>query len=351
MPSNTSKKSGILVSFIIPTLNAGRVIEPCIKSILQQTIKNVEIIIADGGSTDSTILKIRNLSKIKNFKLKIVENPLKTAEAGKAVSLKHTKGKYVALIDSDNILPTRNWLKKMLLPLEKNLSLTCSEPIRFTYRRDGGFIERYSALLGANDPYAWFNDVYDRYSYLTNNWTGLKIDQIDFGQYLKISLKPNQTLPTIGANGTIFRSSFLKKYQFGDYLFDIDLITFALNKTGKPLEIAKVKTGIIHTYCESSISKFIRKQNRRLNDYFYFLSFRNYNWNQKIDFFSLIKSNFSFCLYSLTLIPAIIDSLRGFFIKPDFAWLFHPLACFITSVVYVNTYFFKHQINRSQWQQ
>jgi len=40
-------------------------------------------------------------------------NPLKTGEAGKAAGVKHAGGEIIALIDSDNILPERDWLVRM----------------------------------------------------------------------------------------------------------------------------------------------------------------------------------------------------------------------------------------------
>ncbi len=334
-----------LVSFIIPTLNAAKVLEPCLKSIRRQSYKSIEIVIADGGSIDNT-LKIA-----KKYQAKVVANPLKTAESGKAVALRHVKGEFVALIDSDNILPSKKWLKTMLLPFSDS-QIICSEPIRFTYRRSGGFIERYSALLGANDPYAWFSGVSDRYSYLNNQWTTLKIEQIDKQKYLKVKLKPSQPMPTIGANGTVFRKNFLQKNFTGDYLFDIDILSSAT----RSFFIAKTKVGIIHTFCESSISKFIRKQNRRLSDMYSYQKIRRYNWHQKISLISLVKSNFPFALYSITIIPATLDSIRGYLKKPDLAWFFHPLACFLSFFIYLKVSLLyltglHHNLNRQQWQQ
>ncbi len=348
MPLNSYKNSVTLVSIIIPTLNAGRVLIPCLKSIVKQNYPHTEIIIADGGSTDNTIA-IAN-----KFKTKIVTNQLKTAEAGKAIGLKYAKGQYIAFIDSDNILPYTNWLSTMLIPF-KDSDIVCTEPIRFTYRRNGGFIERYGALLGANDPYAWFTGVYDRYSYLTNNWTGLKLDQIDNHKYISVNFNNSQILPTIGANGTIFRASFLKKYFFGHYLFDIDILSLALQKKNT-VKVAKLKTGIIHTYCESSISKFIRKQTRRLTDMYQYQSIRQYNWHQKNNIFSLVKSNFRFALYSILVLPALFDSVRGYLKKADSAWFFHPIACFLSFIIYTRVTVahllgIKQYTSRQQWQQ
>jgi glycosyltransferase involved in cell wall biosynthesis len=334
-----------IISFIIPTLNAASVLETCLKSIKKQNLKNYEIIIVDGGSTDDT-LKIA-----KKYHAKIFKNPLKTAEAGKAVGVKKATGKYIALIDSDNILPNKNWLQKNINILKKDSSLIGTEPIRFTYRPKAGFIERYSALTGVNDPYAFVSGVYDRQNYINLKWTGLKIDQIDKDQYIKITLKPNSPIPTIGANGTIFRSDFLKTNLKSDYLFDIDIIAQVLNQTQKPIYFAKVKQGIIHTFCESSIKKFVRKQNRRITDYFNYKNLRQFNWSQ-INKSGILK----FTFYTILIIPVIFDTFRGFIHKPDIAWFFHPLACFITLYLYTintikNKFGLLKQLNRSQWQQ
>ena len=54
-----------IFSIIIPTYNSEKFIRRTIKSVLEQTFKDFELIVVDDGSTDSTE------SKIKNFKLKI----------------------------------------------------------------------------------------------------------------------------------------------------------------------------------------------------------------------------------------------------------------------------------------
>lgn len=334
------------VTFIIPTLNADKILTQCLDSIKKQTYpKNkIEIIISDGGSTDNTLFIA------KKYNCKIVSNKLKTAEAGKAIGVKHSTGKYIGLVDSDNILPKKTWLKDMIDPLETDNEIIGSEPIQFTYRKTAGFIERYSSLIGANDPYAFISGVYDRKNFINNKWTGLDIVQKNYKNYIKITLKPNQHLPTIGANGTIFRTNFLKENNKQDYLFDIDILSQYINQHKKEIHFAKVKVGIIHTYCEKSVSKFIRKQKRRIIDYFFYKPLRQYNWESKNN------NNTKFIVYSALVIPAIIDSLKGYKNKPDVAWFFHPIACQITLYIYIintlkNKLGLLKPVNRNQWQQ
>ena len=96
------------IFIITPTYNSAKTLTSCLDSIKNQDYKgDIEIIIADGGSTDST------LEIAQKYTYKIYPNPLKTGEAGKAAGVKHAKNEIIALIDSDNILPLRDWLSSM----------------------------------------------------------------------------------------------------------------------------------------------------------------------------------------------------------------------------------------------
>ena len=335
------------ISIVIPTLNSGKALKSCLKSIkLQKYLGTLEILIIDGGSTDDT------LDIAKKYECKILNNPLKTAEAGKSVGVKNAKFNNIALIDSDNILPSNNWLSKMIAPLTQDMSLIGSEPLSFSYRPKAGFIERYSALIGVNDPYAYFTGNYDRFSFLSQKWTGLNIKTTEFPSYLKITLTRDTPVPTIGANGTIFRKSFLLANLDSDYLFDVDIISRSLAITNQPLFFAKVKTSIVHTFCESSIFKFIRKQQRRVNDLYFYKPYRRY----PLQFSAFSRHNLGFGLYSLSIIFPLIDSVRGFLHKKDIAWFFHPIACLLTIFIYIqgflkNSFGLNTKYNRLTWHQ
>lgn len=330
------------VSIVIPTLNAASVLEICLKAIsIQDYPKDlIEIVIADGGSKDAT------LEISKKYGCKIVQNPLVTAEAGKAVGAKIAQNDILAFIDSDNILPDDSWMQKMVAPFS-DPTIIGSEPISFTYRKEDGYITRYCALLGMNDPLCLFFGNYDRYSYVTGRWTDLPVESKDMGDYILIRLK-EQELPTIGANGTMIRRTALLEAGIGEYLFDIDAIYDLVTK-GKN-GFAKVKVGIIHLYSRTA-SNFIKKQRRRIKDYSFYQSqgVRKYPWearNERILYFGLS---------CVTVVPLLVQVAIGYIRKPDSAWLFHVPACWITLYIYatgtVRNRGEKSIANRDGWKQ
>ena len=90
------------VSVIIPTYNRGKLIANSIKSILNQTYKNLEIIIVDDGSTDNTKEEV---SKLKNEKIRYIKLEKNTgASNARNVGIKNSNSRYISFQDSDDIM-------------------------------------------------------------------------------------------------------------------------------------------------------------------------------------------------------------------------------------------------------
>lgn len=329
------------ISFVIPTLNASKTIDKCIKSIASQNYPRdkLEIIIVDGYSSDNTVELVRELSQEFNLNLKVYYNSERTCEAGKRIGILHAKNEIIGLIDSDNILSGKDWIRKMIEPF-KDPEITGSEPLYFTYRKEDSFITRYCALLGANDPICFYLGNYDRYSKLSNKWTGLDISIKDEGSYIVIELD-ERNVPTIGANGFLFRREAYEFEESSKYFFDIDEVYNMVLKGHR--KFAKVKIGIVHIYAEN-LRVFIKKQKRRILDYIYYnrKNMRVYPW---INYKSKLKI-LKFIIFSIIPIVPLVDAIRGYWKFKDKAWFFHPLACFLTLAIYV-FYFIKGKFKDS----
>ncbi|WP_281699829.1 glycosyltransferase family 2 protein [Cetobacterium somerae] len=107
-----------MLSVIIPAYNVEKYIERCINSVLNQYLKNIEIIVIDDGSKDKTsdiCLKISENNK--NIIYKKVQNGGCSAARNLGVSM--AKGKYIAFLDSDDWVDSDMYIN-MIEEAEKN---------------------------------------------------------------------------------------------------------------------------------------------------------------------------------------------------------------------------------------
>ncbi|MDB5223199.1 MAG: glycosyl transferase family 2 [Chitinophagaceae bacterium] len=91
-----------LVSIIIPAYNAEKYIKDSVKSVLNQSWKNIEVIIVDDGSTDNTAQVVKNFTHDSRIKYTKQEN--KGCSAAKNTGLNSAKGDFIQYLDADDIL-------------------------------------------------------------------------------------------------------------------------------------------------------------------------------------------------------------------------------------------------------
>lgn len=107
-----------LVSIIVPAYNEEKNIKKCINKLLDQTYKNIEIIIIDDGSKDST-LSICNLIASNDNRVKIFSQPNSGASIARNHGLEVSKGEYIIFVDADDELIS-NAIELMLQSAIKN---------------------------------------------------------------------------------------------------------------------------------------------------------------------------------------------------------------------------------------
>ncbi len=90
-----------LISVIIPVYNVEEYINECVDSVINQTYKNLEIILVDDGSTDNSSKICDEYAKL-DKRIKSIHQQNQGAAEARNNGLKVSKGKYIAFIDSDD---------------------------------------------------------------------------------------------------------------------------------------------------------------------------------------------------------------------------------------------------------
>lgn len=93
----------IKVSVIMPCLNMARYIKPCIDSVLQQTLSNIEILIIDAGSTDGT-LDILSEYKQSDSRIHIFHSEIKSYGYQMNLGIALASGQYIGIVETDDII-------------------------------------------------------------------------------------------------------------------------------------------------------------------------------------------------------------------------------------------------------
>lgn len=90
-----------LISIVLPVYNVEKYLERCLKTVIAQTYKNIEIILVNDGSTDGS-LKICEEYKFADTRIKIINKENGGLSDARNVGIKNSAGEYITFIDSDD---------------------------------------------------------------------------------------------------------------------------------------------------------------------------------------------------------------------------------------------------------
>lgn len=251
-----TKKVTILpkITFIVPTLNAEKYLSSCLSSIRIQKYpqKLIEIIIADGGSTDKTKRIARK------YGAEILHNPKIYQEYGKTLASKIAKGSLLFYIDADNVLATNTFVSLVVAVHRKHPDVMGFLPQTIP-APDSNPIDRYLGCL-FTDPFTWFV-----YKYSANPADFHKVYKPLYSSSgYELYRFPKQQIPLFGlAQGVATNRHFIRGTF--DYADDI-LSGIKLIRQGGI--VAYIPKATLYHYHIRSYKQFIRKYRWRVQNNF-----------------------------------------------------------------------------------
>ncbi len=239
---------------------------------------------------------------------------------GKSQGVDAAAGEFIAIVDQDNELVGKNWLREMIAPLIADKKIFGSACILYVAENDN-VTNRYLAYVGG-DPFAAPFSLDGMLGFGTAKL-------IDRGGYFMIDMSPNSFFIT-GGNCFVYRRSALEKA--GGYTKDIDTIWRIIRAEENHLAVPKNPR--THHAQATSLWKFLMRKINYAQRHFKNPEMRGeFSWLPK-DFSSLAKM-FAFTARNILIFPNVPITITRFLQTGDGAWLLHPIASLLGTVFYI----------------
>ncbi len=135
--------NNIKISVIVPAFNAGKYLERCLNSLLEQTMKEIEIIVINDGSTDNT-KEICQQYQSKDSRIILFSKENEGQGIARNVGLQKANGEYIGFVDADDYVD-----KTMYSELYEQAVLTSADMI-YSYMDKESYLEIEGAQKHSN---------------------------------------------------------------------------------------------------------------------------------------------------------------------------------------------------------
>ena len=105
------------ISIIVPVYNVKEYLPRCLDSLISQTLKDIEIIAIDDGSTDGSSSVLDSYS-IKDERIKVIHVENGGVARARNIGLDNAKGEYIGFVDSDDFVDSQMYEKLLKVALE-----------------------------------------------------------------------------------------------------------------------------------------------------------------------------------------------------------------------------------------
>jgi glycosyltransferase involved in cell wall biosynthesis len=306
------------VSVVLPTFQNAATLPVALASLAAQGYGGeVELICVDGGSTDDTVAIARGHGA------RVIENPARAEEEGRALGLEAATGELVLLLDADNELPDPGWLDRLVAALATGPRVVSADCLYHEWRREDPPVTRLCALMGGTDPLAIDLGWGDRWAVHRRRWTGFPVIESDHDGVLVVEIDPDRP-PSMGSNGFLVRRTALLGTGYRPFIHS-DVVG-DLAEAG--WRFARVRAGIVHHYAPT-VRAYLRKARRRAR--------RSVTGDPPqrrrppISRWRIVAR----ALWGLTILGPAVDAVRGYRARPDPAWALYPLLYVVTVVAYL----------------
>ena len=238
------------------------------------------------------------------------------SEEARARGIEKAEGRIIGCIDSDNILLGYTFLWDMATEADRE-GITGAYPSHYAWMSEDPPLNRYFALIGANDPLCWWLGKADRFSFMDKVPSGNSIRQC------------HGSIPTLGTNGFFVKAAIAKRFIQAWRLSHIEGCE-AMRQAGYYTYI--ITPNVIWHQTGDSLLSWSKKRLRYANE-LYWKQATNRQWR-------MVKGPGEwtrvalFALSSICILPQLWVAIKGYRRIKDAAWFLHPIVCLLCTLTY-----------------
>lgn len=238
------------------------------------------------------------------------------SESAKAEGIRRATGEILVMLCADNYFPNPHTFKLVHSIMKNMPGLAGVYSKYYYYDPDDISLNRYFALIGANDVVPFYLGKADR----RPQWERekhVKIELMDF----------DNEVPSLGCNGFFVRREVFKQANL-DHYYPMDACE-DIRRLGYSSYARISGTDTWHRTSDT-LWGFLKKRFKYADDLYMKRNDRRWVMVEKEDLPRLAL----FVLFSLTFIQPLLVSIWGYIHIKDRAWFWHPVVCFAFTLMY-----------------
>lgn len=146
----------VKISIIIPVYNCEQYLEQCLKSVLSQTLRELEVLCVDDGSTDGSVKVIKELM-FSDKRIILLQQENQGPGPARNLGLKKAQGDYIAFLDGDDYYQDQDALMSMYHACKTKKAMAC---MSLKWCANGKLMDTEPFLQGTDR-----NEVYEYLDY------------------------------------------------------------------------------------------------------------------------------------------------------------------------------------------
>lgn len=238
----------IKVSVVIPIFNVEAYLRQCLDSVVNQTLKEIEIICVNDGSTDSSLSIIKEYAS-KDSRIIVIDKKNSGYGHTMNVGIDASSGEYIGIVEPDDFIALDMFEELYNTAILNSAEIVKSDFYRFV-EKDNNIIRTYFQLTKNQ---SFYNRIIvpkyeqDVFKFVMNTWTGIYKKDFLTNNNIRHNETPGASFQD---NGFWFQGFCLTKRL---YLIDK---AFYMNRRDNPNSSVKNKEKV---YCANIEYKFIRE--------------------------------------------------------------------------------------------